>query len=228
MQTTRVAYNQADSLLPIEAINEIDEMLARLPVPIWPGKSANNASLSIMQPMLNALLRELFEERGWHLEAPYSNANNYFADAYKVFGGCRVLVEAEFGNAARSGVDLLKFQGAHLVCQTMDVGVQLTVTKRTAAKMDRNTATFEDTQKLLAHVAHSYTTPLLLYGLEEDGSAHADIWNMGYSLASLKNGNNKRTKLLAREALGLQPAKAGTNRNIRVVPATATGQLYLL
>lgn len=228
MQATRVAYNQADSLLPIEAITELDEMLARLPVPIWPGKSANNTSLSIMQPMLNALLRELFEERGWRLEVSYSDANNYFADAYKVFGGCRVMVEAEFGNSARSGVDLLKFQGAHLVCRTMDVGVQLTVTKRTAAKMDQNTATFEDTQKLLAHVGHTYTTPVLLYGLEADGSTHADIRNMGCSLASIKNGSNTRTKRLAREALGLQPPKARKKGEILVVPATATGQLYLL
>lgn len=229
MRTELTFYNDAERLLPASSKLELLTIFDRLPVPIWPGKSKSNAKLSLMQIMLNALLRELFLEYGWSLEPSYGQACGYYGDAYKEVNGLRMMVEAEFGNAARSGVDVCKFLGACLEHKTIDIGIQLTVLKDTAQYMDSNVALYEDTQKLVSLLGSIYKAPTLLVGFNAEGSNTVDIRDFGFSLKSLKN-NAKLTRYIARSVLGLPCDERSVSklpRTGRTEKATAAGQLCL-
>ncbi len=95
---------------------EIKGILEGAPLFIYPGKSANNARLDVVQQVMNTYFDRRFAvDSGWeyHPLATRIEGSGLAADFRKTFGDLAVQAEVQFGNMSRWYSDVFKFQTAY-------------------------------------------------------------------------------------------------------------------
>ena len=168
------SYRYAQEILQhpnnIDAWNEIKRVLSRAPVFIYPGKSKKNASLQIVQQLMNTFFDRRFAvDCGWtfHPLATGIERSGLSADFRKAFDHVTVQAEIQFGNMARWYSDIFKFQTAYSKA-LIQCGLSVIPMARMARAIDSNIAQFERARRELPSADLSITLPILLIGLEQD------------------------------------------------------------
>jgi hypothetical protein len=152
------------------AWKELKDTLENAPLFIYPGKSAKNARLIVVQKVMNTYFDRRFAiDLGWehHPFATKIPNSNLRADYRKDFGGLSVQSEVQFGNMARWYSDVFKFQAAYSE-ELIQVGVSVVPVASLGRKIDSNVAHFERAMRELPSAKLSITLPILLVGLEDD------------------------------------------------------------
>jgi hypothetical protein len=152
------------------AWDEIRTTLETAPLFIYPGKSAKNSRLAVVQKLMNTYFDRRFAiDLGWeyHPFATKIPNSNLRADYRKSFSGLSVQSEVQFGNMARWYSDVFKFQAAYSE-ELIQVGVSVVPVASLARKTDSNIANYERAVRELPSARLSITLPILLVGLEED------------------------------------------------------------
>lgn len=171
------------------AWDELMEVLKATPLFVYPGKSAKNAKLDVVQQAINVYFdRKLSIDRGWDWH-PYATAiqnSGLRADFRKTFKAVprasdidqktgevltfpdlTIQTEVQFGNAARWYSDIFKFQTAYAQGLT-NIGICVLPMGSVARRIDSNIASYERALKELPSALMSITIPIVLFGIEPD------------------------------------------------------------
>jgi hypothetical protein len=173
MDEEKYSYRFAAELLSSKAYSvHYKQLLAvvhDLPVLIWPGKSATNPKLDVVQQCLNTYFDRRLSQDGWeyHPLATRIAESGLAADFRKDCGGLRVQVEVQFGNMARWYSDIFKFQTAYSQ-DLADVGVCIVPTTALASRIDSNITNYERVIRELPSAKLSITLPILVIGVMPD------------------------------------------------------------
>jgi hypothetical protein len=158
---------------------EIQQVLRGAPLFIYPGKSATNPDLDVVQQLLNTYFdRRMAIDLQWeyHPLATQITNSGLRADYRKRFtatggpsGPRDLIVQAEFqfGNMGRWYSDIFKFQTAYsqkLIHMALSVVPMATLANR----IDSNVVNFERALRELPSADLSITLPILLIGLGVD------------------------------------------------------------
>ena len=200
-------------LASVGLLQELDTVLRSLALSVWPGKSASNPRLDVVQQMLNAQLEAALVGVGWLSQAQViASAHEFYADFYRKVSRpwalpglpeaeIQVLGECQFGNTARLGLDNEKFRIGRIEGRC-DVGVEIVPVSSLAQRIDGNVATFKRAQELLRRLGpNGLPTPVLVIGLE--AGEQTEVWNLqgtGHPLSSLKKPSVARQVVAARIA----------------------------
>ncbi|HEY0281412.1 MAG TPA: BglII/BstYI family type II restriction endonuclease [Rhizomicrobium sp.] len=167
------SYRYAQEILQhpnnVVAWNEIEKILSRAPIFIYPGKSKNQ-KLQIVQQLMNTYFDRRFAvDAVWkyHPLATKIAKSSLAADFRKEFGSITVQAEIQFGNMARWYSDIFKFQTAYSQ-SLIQCGLCVVPTGEMAKAIDSNVAHYERTIRELPSANLSITLPILLVGLEQD------------------------------------------------------------
>ena len=158
---------------------EITEALQQLPLFTYPGKSASNNTLDVVQQVLNTYLdRRLAVDLNWdyHPLATGIPDSELAADFRKTFAGTiRIQAEVQFGNMARWYSDVFKFQAAYSQ-NLIDIGLSVIPMSSLARRIDSNVVSFERARRELPAAMLSITLPILLIGISP--SAETPVINV--------------------------------------------------
>jgi hypothetical protein len=149
---------------------EIENILKSAPIFVYPGKSAKNRRLRIVQQLMNSYFdRKFAVDSGWqyHPLATGIAKSGLAADFRKAFGRMTIQAEVQFGNMARWYSDIFKLQAAYSQ-SLIHCGLCVVPTAIMARETDSNVAQFERAQRELPAANLSITLPILLIGLEQD------------------------------------------------------------
>jgi hypothetical protein len=150
--------------------DQIIGVCQRAPLFIWPGKSKNNASLDVVQQLMNAYFdRRLCIDSDWshHPLATRIAESGLRSDFRKQFDDVAVQVEVQFGNMARWYSDVFKFQTAYSQ-ELSQIAISIVPTAALGRRIDSNIAHFERALRELPSAELSITLPILLIGMEPD------------------------------------------------------------
>ena len=149
---------------------EIQAILQRTPLFVYPGKSRSNPRLDVVQQLLNTYFDySMVIEHGWeyHPLATRIDNSGLSADYKKKFGELTIQAEIQFGNMSRWYSDIFKFQTAYSQ-SLINIGLSIVPTGALARRIDSNVANYERTLRELPAADLSITLPILLIGLEPD------------------------------------------------------------
>lgn len=148
------------------------------------------------------------------------------ADYRKDFNGLSVQTEIQFGNMARWYSDVFKFQAAYSE-ELVHLGVSILPMASLASQIDSNVAYYERAMRELPSANLSITLPILLIGVEEDGSTpRLDIRTSKFKTVTEVNGRGKednRLRLVTAVVTGKQIKDVGEDSPIGEKPKTASG-----
>lgn len=165
-----------------QCLNEIIGSVESCPTYIWPGKSAKNDKLDIVQQVINSYFdRRLTVDNEWeyHPLATGIEGSGLAADFRKSFGeGFSVQVEVQLGNMARWYTDIFKFQAA-FSRNLAHIGISIIPMSQMATRIDSNVVSFERACRELPAAKESITLPILLIGIEPDTNV-IDIKHSGF------------------------------------------------
>ena len=117
---------------------EIKTALENAPLFIYPGKSAKNPKLNVVQKVLNTYFDRKFAldlKWAYHPYATKIPNSNLRADYRKEFNGLSVQTEIQFGNMARWYSDIFKFQAAYSE-ELIQVGVSRLLKNSPTARLE--------------------------------------------------------------------------------------------
>lgn len=176
------------------AWSEIKDTLEQAPIFIYPGKSARNSRLAVVQKVMNTYFDRRFAiDLAWeyHPFATKIPNSSLRADYRKAFSGLSVQSEVQFGNMARWYSDVFKFQAAYSE-ELIQVGVSVVPVASLARKIDSNIAHFERAVRELPSARLSITLPILLVGLEDDeGTQIVDVSTTQFRDVAEINGRGR-------------------------------------
>lgn len=161
--------------------DEIVDTCQAAPLFIWPGKSAKNKNLDVVQQLMNAYFdRRLSIDADWthHPLATRIAESGLRSDFRKQFDDVAVQVEVQFGNMARWYSDVFKFQTAYSQ-ELSQIAVSIVPTSALGRRIDSNIAHFERALRELPSAELSITLPILLIGMEPD--EHTPIVDVSHS-----------------------------------------------
>ena len=161
--------------------DEIIGVCEHAPLFTWPGKSAKNKNLDVVQQLMNAYFdRRLCIDSDWshHPLATRIAESGLRSDFRKQFDDVAVQVEVQFGNMARWYSDVFKFQTAYSQ-ELSQIAISILPTAALGRRIDSNIAHFERALRELPSAELSITLPILLIGLEPD--AHTPIVDVSKS-----------------------------------------------
>jgi hypothetical protein len=174
MQVDEYSYRFAKEILQhpshLNAWNEIYDVIKNTPLSIYPGKSTSNASLDVVQQVMNVYYdRRLSVDLGWEFHPLATRIENsgLAADFRKQFGNLVIQVEVQFGNMSRWYSDIFKFQTAYSQ-QLINIGICVLPNGSIARRIDSNVANYERSLRELPSAELSITLPILLAGLSLD------------------------------------------------------------
>jgi hypothetical protein len=150
--------------------DEIIGVCQDAPLFTWPGKSAKNKNLDVVQQLMNAYFdRRLSIDSDWthHPLATRIAESGLRSDFRKQFENVAVQVEVQFGNMARWYSDVFKFQTAYSQ-ELSQIAVSIVPTAALGRRIDSNIAHFERALRELPSAELSITLPILLIGMEPD------------------------------------------------------------
>jgi hypothetical protein len=154
------------------AWNEIETILSKAPLFVYPEKSSKNKKLRVVQQLMNTYFdRKFAVDAGWsyHPLATGIAESGLSADFRKNFGSITIQTEVQFGNMARWYSDIFKFQTAYSQ-SLIQCGLCVVPMGSMASEIDSNIANFERAVRELPSANLSITLPILLVGLEKDAS----------------------------------------------------------
>jgi hypothetical protein len=152
--------------------DEIIGICEKAPLFTWPGKSKKNASLEVVQQLMNAYFdRRLCIDSDWthHPLATRIAESGLRSDFRKQFDDVAVQVEVQFGNMARWYSDVFKFQTAYSQ-ELSQIAVSIVPMAALARRIDSNIAHFERALRELPSAELSITLPILMIGMEPDAT----------------------------------------------------------
>lgn len=152
--------------------DEIYEVLKNAPLFVYPGKSASNPNLDVVQQVMNVYFDRRFSvDLGWdyHPLATSIANSGLAADFRKTFGPLTIQVEVQFGNMSRWYSDIFKFQTAYSQ-RLINIGICVLPNMSIARRIDSNVANYERALRELPSAELSITLPILLAGLEPDAN----------------------------------------------------------
>jgi hypothetical protein len=164
-----------------ECVAGLVAALEKSPVPFWRGKSEKQASKSILQPVLNAFIKQELVDAGWDWEYRMTGADDgaggMRVDFCKHVGTRLIAVEVELGNGASLFRDLVKFQ--HLQCLgRLALAIYVDLTDETARLTDSGLTTHEMVVRRI-HGDFAETAakgiPILCLGLSHQNSVLVDF-----------------------------------------------------
>ncbi|NLT98304.1 MAG: restriction endonuclease [Christensenellaceae bacterium] len=128
---------------------------------------------NLSRPKFNAILDQLFLEKGWQRQPAVFNEN---IDAYAKmdFLKNRIGIEVEFGHSSFIGIDLLKFQVAsYSGFDKIDVGIYITTTRNFQNIMKNElrqnwegSLTFEKVVRYLPLLKSAIQVPIYVIGID--------------------------------------------------------------
>lgn len=174
------------------------EVCRNLPLFIWPGKSANNTRLDVVQQLLNVYFdRRLAIDLGWehHPLATDIIESGLRADFRKAFSDLSVQMEVQFGNMARWYSDIFKFQTAYSQ-ELTQAAVSIVPMGGLGRRIDSNIAHYERALRELPSANLSITLPILLIGLEPDDDTQVvDVSHTQFATVGDITGKKKADNL---------------------------------
>lgn len=209
MRVKTYSYRYAEEILQhpsnVHIYNELIDIFSSCPVPVYKGKSKNQADKDVVQQLMNTYFYEAFVNRGWEdepLASPEAMDDSLRSDFRKTFTRVEgeditVQIEVEFGNAASSYRNYFKFQLSFSYGMT-DLCVIVVPSTRLSNRIDSGVSNFEKVLREIPSAKLSVTVPILVVGLfdvDEDGN-EIDIWdikNEGIDLQVAKNANKSVT-----------------------------------
>lgn len=219
------------------ALVALKEVVSRMPLFIFPGKSKKKPKLYVLQSVLNAWLEAEFRSRGWHAESRVQSDDTGGKTGYRVdfslfVEGKYIMVEVEFGNRARIDSDLRKLLDAHHWGR-LHLGVIITSKTAMAKVTTGGAATFEQVVKDVSS-CHANTVPHPLYviGLDHREALIVDMSKSKIRDPELLSGNGDKRILhhvVAEHRRGVlvedlalpdasSDARAQQNQNYKTVP----------
>jgi len=153
-----------------QAWDEIQTILRNAPLFVYPGKSANNKRLDVVQQVMNTYFdRVMAIDHQWEYHPLATSIENsgLKADFKKSFGDLVIQAEVQFGNMSRWYSDIFKFQTAYSQ-SLINIGLSVIPMGSLARRIDSNIVNFERTERELPSAKLSITLPILLVGLEPD------------------------------------------------------------
>jgi len=199
MNHTIYSYRFAQEILEhpkySELYNEILKTISDCPLYIYPNKSSNNATLDIMQQLLNAYFDVKFHaNNNWkfHPLATDIEDSGLKADFRKEHNELKVHVEVQFGNMARWYSDIFKFQTAYST-NLIDIGICIVPLQNMGKRIDSNVTHYERILKELPAADMSITHPILIVGISPgDDTLIIDVSNSQFSTPKeCHKGDNK-------------------------------------
>ena len=178
--------------------DEIMGVCRNTPLFVWPGKSAKNAKLDVIQQLLNVYFdRRLAIDLGWqhHPLATKIAESGLRADFRKQFADLSVQVEVQFGNMARWYSDIFKFQTAYSQ-GLVQAAISIVPMGSFGRRIDSNIAHYERALRELPSADLSITLPILLIGLEPDEDTQVvDVSQTQFAAVSDLTGKRKAENL---------------------------------
>ncbi len=169
-------------------------MCRQAPVFTWRNKSSKNASLDVVQQILNTFFDRRFavdHKWGYHPLATTIAESRLKADYRKTFGSLTVQIEVQFGNMSRWYSDIFKFQSAY-AGELIDVGVSIVPDSELAKRIDSNVANYERVTKELSAAKNSITLPILVIGLRGQGAKYVELRsNTGFAKLTHLTGKGR-------------------------------------
>lgn len=168
LNSYRFAKEIIESERYAEAWQEIETAVRECPLYIWPGKSATNPRLDVVQQLLNVYFeRRLHIDMGWefHPDATTIQNSQLKADFRKTFDDLTVQAEVQFGNMARWYTDIFKFQAGYSG-KAVRMGVSIIPMQSLAQRIDSNVTHYERVIRELPAAELSITLPILNLGIE--------------------------------------------------------------
>ena len=166
------------------------------PLFIFPGKSAKNRSLDVVQQVQNTYFdRRFVVDAGWqfHPLATGIAASNLKADYRKTFSDLTIQTEVQFGNMSRWYSDIFKFQAAYSQ-NLIQMGLSIVPMSSLARRIDSNIVNYERATRELPSAILSITLPILLIGVEaDDATSMVDISDCRFG--SVRNITGKGSEL---------------------------------
>lgn len=225
MRVEEYSYRFAREILQhpdhLNAWHELYGVIQNTPLFIFPGKSAKNRRLDVVQQLINVYYdRRLSVDLGWeyHPLATRISNSGLAADFRKQFGNLVIQVEVQFGNMSRWYSDIFKFQTAYSQ-QLINIGVCVLPCSSIATRIDSNVAQFERALRELPSAELSITLPILLAGLSLDHNTPVvDVSQTQFGSANAISGKGNvmnRWRIVHGYLNGIQMSNIG--------PASPTG-----
>ena len=180
MKILTYSYRFAEEILQHHKYSDIYSELIAIcqdcPVPIYPGKSAKQKKLDVVQQILNTYFRLRLTDFGWSSEpyaTPDTSEDSLRSDFKKTFTNSNgdkltVQMEIEFGNVASSYRNYFKFQLSYSYDLT-DICVLIVPSFDLCKRIDSGVSNFEKTIREIPSAKLSITVPTLVIGLFSDG-----------------------------------------------------------
>ncbi len=156
------------------AWDEIAAAVDRLPLFLFPGKSAKYRRGDVSQHAMNTYFDRVFAvDQGWdwHPLATGIIESNLRADFRKRYGtgpnSITIQAEVQFGNMARWYSDIFKFQAAYSQ-KLIQLGLCIVPVSSLATRIDQNVVNFERVVRELPTAELSITLPILVMGVFPD------------------------------------------------------------
>lgn len=199
------SYRFAEEILThpryVSAYQEILNISRYCPLPIYPGKSATQPRLDVVQQIINTYFKIAFSRHhGWIHEpqvSPQNLADTLRADFKKAYSfvdqvsgeikNITVQVEVEMGNIASSYRNYFKFQlsYSHNLAQ---VGILILPCDNLSRRIDSGVASFEKTVREIPSADLSITVPILVIGLNDENVAPIYVNQLCNDMAIVKGG----------------------------------------
>lgn len=219
MRVEEHSYRFAKEILQhpshLNAWNELYGVIQNTPLFVFPGKSAKNRRLDVVQQLINVYYdRRLSVDLGWeyHPLATRIANSGLAADFRKQFGDLVIQVEVQFGNMSRWYSDIFKFQTAYSQ-QLINIGVCVLPCSAIANRIDSNVAQYERALRELPSAELSITLPILLAGLSiDERTPIVDVSQTQFGSASAISGKGNvmnRWRIIHGYLNGIQMSNIG-------------------
>lgn len=179
---SQVYYSNAEQALALPEIAnrlaELRSVLDELPVPVYVGKSARQAGLDLVHPMLNALIEHWMVTLDWdtqsqvnHLTGGREEDTGSFDFSHKLPDGRYIALEIQFGNGGRIERDFYKLEQLHGQ-GLLALGVIVYLNRATGKTADSGLAEYE---VAVSRKGLHKDMPLCILGLSRTGTPEVDL-----------------------------------------------------
>lgn len=188
-----------------KALDEILQICAKCPLPVYKNKSKSQPKLDVVQQIINTYFKIAFEINGWESEplvTPDNNDDSLRGDFRKSFkkevskdGNENIIlqVEVEMGNIASSYRNYFKFQLSYSYKLT-DLAILILPCDRLSKRIDSGVASFEKTVREIPSADLSITVPILVIGLDDADVEEIDISKITNDMEVIKGSKNSYKK----------------------------------
>ncbi|MFJ5762782.1 BglII/BstYI family type II restriction endonuclease [Neobacillus sp. NPDC093182] len=197
------SHNSADNILLQEPFydcyKELIWVCENTPLSVYKNKSNAQAKLDIVQQIMDSYLNVQFKTLGWDAGYPFRINDEYIKlDYLKEFtskdNSFGIHLEVEFGNVASSYRNYFKLQLVNNMTKN-NIGIIILPTESLSKRIDSGVATFEKTINEISFAKYIFNFPLLIIGLDDNGTEEINLKNTDLSLKELQNKANIKHEL---------------------------------